>query len=73
MTSIIADLHDCEPASADARTVSAAQCAIVNRIGYDAWAAKPLAITAGGRRSELKVGDLGDPTRAATRSAGTSS
>ncbi|WP_369354904.1 metal ABC transporter solute-binding protein, Zn/Mn family [Streptomyces sp. cg2] len=62
VTSIIAnpdtDPHDYEPTAADARTVAGAQYAIVNGIGYDAWADKLLAANPGNGRTELKVGDL---------------
>ncbi|MGW7005925.1 metal ABC transporter solute-binding protein, Zn/Mn family [Streptomyces sp. NPDC054933] len=62
VTSIITnpatDPHDYEPTAADARTVSGAQYAIVNGIGYDAWADKLLAANPGAGRGELKVGDL---------------
>lgn len=52
------DPHDYEPTSADARTVAGAQYAIVNGIGYDAWADKLLAANPAGGRTELNVGDL---------------
>ncbi|MDF3288438.1 metal ABC transporter solute-binding protein, Zn/Mn family [Streptomyces silvisoli] len=62
VTSIITnpatDPHDYEPTAADARTVSGAQYAIVNGIGYDSWADKLLASNPGTGRTELKVGDL---------------
>jgi zinc/manganese transport system substrate-binding protein len=62
VTSIIdnpdADPHDYEPTAADARTVASAQYAIVNGIGYDAWAPKLLAANPGSDRTELTVGDL---------------
>jgi zinc/manganese transport system substrate-binding protein len=62
VTSIISnpdtDPHDYEPTAADARTVAGAQYAIVNGIGYDAWADKLLAAGPSDGRSELKVGDL---------------
>ncbi|MYT30410.1 MULTISPECIES: zinc ABC transporter substrate-binding protein [unclassified Streptomyces] len=62
VTSIITnpdtDPHDYEPTAADARTVAGAQYAIVNGIGYDAWADKLLAANPGSGRTELKVGDL---------------
>ncbi|GGX42440.1 metal ABC transporter solute-binding protein, Zn/Mn family [Streptomyces noursei] len=62
VTSIITnpdtDPHDYEPTAADARTVAGAQYAIVNGIGYDAWADKLLASNSGSGRTELKVGDL---------------
>ena len=52
------DPHDYEPTAADARTVTTAQFAIVNGIGYDAWADKLLATNPGSDRTELEVGDL---------------
>ncbi|MGN5381080.1 metal ABC transporter solute-binding protein, Zn/Mn family [Streptomyces lasalocidi] len=62
VTSIITnpdtDPHAYEPTAADARTVAGAQYAIVNGIGYDAWADKLLASNPGSGRTELKVGDL---------------
>ncbi|WP_377267776.1 metal ABC transporter solute-binding protein, Zn/Mn family [Peterkaempfera sp. SMS 1(5)a] len=62
VSSIIAnpdtDPHSYEPTAADARTVTTAQYAIVNGIGYDAWADKLLATNPGSGRTELKVGDL---------------
>ncbi|MFJ6216871.1 metal ABC transporter solute-binding protein, Zn/Mn family [Streptomyces sp. NPDC092296] len=62
VTSIIdnpdADPHDYEPTAADSRTVATAQYAIVNGIGYDAWAPKLLAANPDPGRTELTVGDL---------------
>jgi zinc/manganese transport system substrate-binding protein len=62
VTSIITnpatDPHDYEPTAADARTVAGAQYAIVNGVGYDAWADKLLAAGPDPDRAELKVGDL---------------
>lgn len=62
VTSVIdnpsADPHDYEPTAADGRTVATARYAIVNGIGYDAWADKLLAANPAGERKELKVGDL---------------
>ncbi|OIJ97681.1 metal ABC transporter solute-binding protein, Zn/Mn family [Streptomyces monashensis] len=62
VTSIITnpdtDPHAYEPTAADARTVAGAQYAVVNGIGYDAWADKLLASNPGSGRTELKVGDL---------------
>ena len=44
VTSIInnpdADPHDYEPTAADGRAIAAAQLAIINGVGYDAWATK---------------------------------
>jgi zinc/manganese transport system substrate-binding protein len=62
VTSVIdnpnADPHDYEPTAADGRKVATARYAIVNGIGYDAWADKLLAANPDSRRTELKVGDL---------------
>ncbi|MFF7602645.1 metal ABC transporter solute-binding protein, Zn/Mn family [Streptomyces mirabilis] len=62
VTSVItnpnADPHDYEPTAADGRTVATARYAIVNGIGYDAWADKLLAANPDSERTELKVGDL---------------
>ncbi len=62
VTSIITnpatDPHDYEPTAADARTVSQARYAVVNGIGYDAWADKLLSANPSGGRAELNVGDL---------------
>ena len=62
VTSIITnpatDPHDYEPTAADARTVAGAQFAIVNGIGYDAWADKLLSANPSSDRTELNVGDL---------------
>jgi zinc/manganese transport system substrate-binding protein len=52
------DPHDYEPTAADARTVATAQYAIVNGIGYDAWADKLLAADPADGRTELEVGDV---------------
>ncbi|MBB4891131.1 zinc/manganese transport system substrate-binding protein [Streptomyces olivoverticillatus] len=52
------DPHDYEPTAADARTVAGARYAIVNGVGYDAWADKLLAANPAAGRAELKVGDL---------------
>jgi zinc/manganese transport system substrate-binding protein len=62
VTSVInnpnADPHDYEPTAADGRSVATARYAIVNGIGYDAWADKLLSANPNGRRTELKVGDV---------------
>ena len=62
VTSIIAnpdiDPHAYEPTTADARTLTTAQLAIVNGIGYDGWADKLLATNSDSGRTELNVGDL---------------
>jgi zinc/manganese transport system substrate-binding protein len=62
VTSIITnpdtDPHAYEPTATDARTVAGTRYAIVNGIGYDAWADKLLAANPGNGRTELKIGDL---------------
>ncbi|MEV6168705.1 zinc ABC transporter substrate-binding protein [Streptomyces sp. NPDC051954] len=62
VTSIIdnpnADPHDYEPTAADGRTVATARYAVVNGIGYDAWADKLLSANPSSDRTELNVGDL---------------
>jgi len=62
VTSIITnpdtDPHSYEPTTADARTLTTAQLAVVNGIGYDGWADKLLATNADSGRTELNVGDL---------------
>lgn len=58
ITNPAADPHDYEPTSEDARTMAAAQMAIVNGIGYDPWASKLLAANPEPDRVELTVGDL---------------
>ena len=62
VTSIITnpatDPHDYEPTSDDARTMAGARMAIVNGIGYDAWASKLLAANPTPGRVVVSVGDL---------------
>jgi zinc/manganese transport system substrate-binding protein len=62
VTSIInnpdADPHDYEPTAADARLLSGAKLAIINGVGYDAWATKLAATNASSGRTDLTVGDL---------------
>jgi zinc/manganese transport system substrate-binding protein len=58
ITSPSADPHDYEPTSEDARTMATAQLAIVNGIGYDAWATKLLEAEPNADRAELDVGTL---------------
>ncbi|MFE2425894.1 metal ABC transporter solute-binding protein, Zn/Mn family [Streptomyces sp. NPDC059373] len=53
-----ADPHDYEPTAADSRTVATAEYAIVNGIGYDAWADRLLSASPTIGRTDLKVGDL---------------
>jgi zinc/manganese transport system substrate-binding protein len=58
ITNPASDPHDYEPTSADARTMAGARLAIVNGIGYDAWASKLLAANPTQGRLTLDVGDL---------------
>jgi zinc/manganese transport system substrate-binding protein len=62
VTSIInnpdADPHDYEPTAADARAIAAARLAIVNGVGYDAWATKLADTNKGANLTVLTVGDL---------------
>jgi zinc/manganese transport system substrate-binding protein len=62
VTSIIdnpdADPHDYEPAAADARVMAGAGLAIVNGVGYDAWAGKLVDANPAPNRTVLTVGDL---------------
>ena len=62
VTSIIdnpdADPHDYEPTAADGRAISAARLAVVNGVGYDAWATKLADANPSAGRTVLTVGDL---------------
>jgi zinc/manganese transport system substrate-binding protein len=62
VTSIInspdADPHDYEPNAADGRAIAAAQLAIVNGVGYDAWASKLADANKSSSLTVLTVGDL---------------
>ena len=62
VTGIIAgpaqDPHSYEPTARDARLMATAQLAIVNGVGYDAWASRLLASDPAGRRSVLTAGAL---------------
>jgi zinc/manganese transport system substrate-binding protein len=62
VTSIITnpttDPHDYEPSGPDAVNLSGAQLAIVNGIGYDAWATKIVSADPAAARTVLTVGDL---------------
>jgi zinc/manganese transport system substrate-binding protein len=51
------DPHSYEPTAADAVAIARSRMAIVNGIGYDAWAAKLLAANASSSRVVLTVGD----------------
>jgi zinc/manganese transport system substrate-binding protein len=52
------DPHSYEPTSADARTMAAAQLAIVNGVGYDPWASQLLSADPADGRTVLDVGSL---------------
>jgi zinc/manganese transport system substrate-binding protein len=62
VTSIITnpdtDPHDYDATPADGRTMTSAQLAIVNGIGYDPWAPKLLATNPSPNRTVLTVGEL---------------
>jgi len=62
VTSIIVDPstdpHDYSPTAADARTMAAANVAIVNGLGYDSWASRLIAANPVSDRTVLDVGDL---------------
>jgi zinc/manganese transport system substrate-binding protein len=62
VTSIVsnpdADPHDYEPTAADARAMAGAGLAIVNGVGYDAWAGKLIDANPVPNRIVLTVGDL---------------
>jgi zinc/manganese transport system substrate-binding protein len=53
-----ADPHDYEPTSDDARTLAETQLAIVNGLGYDAWASKLLEANPSEGRTVIDVGDV---------------
>lgn len=52
------DPHSYEPTARDARTIAAAQVAIVNGIGYDRWMSQELEASPASGRVVLNVGDL---------------
>lgn len=62
VTSIInnpdADPHDYEPTAADGRAMADAALAIVNGVGYDAWADKLVRANKSSHRTLLNVGEL---------------
>jgi zinc/manganese transport system substrate-binding protein len=62
VTSIInspdADPHDYEPTAADGRQIASARLAIINGVGYDAWASKLAAANPNPDRTDLTVGEL---------------
>jgi zinc/manganese transport system substrate-binding protein len=53
-----ADPHDYEPTSDDARTLAETQLAIVNGLGYDAWASKLLEANPSQGRRVIDAGDV---------------
>jgi zinc/manganese transport system substrate-binding protein len=53
-----ADPHDYEPTAADGRAIATAQLAIVNGVGYDAWATKLADTNKTSALTVLTVGDL---------------
>jgi zinc/manganese transport system substrate-binding protein len=53
-----ADPHDYEPTAADGRAIATASLAIINGVGYDAWATKLAAANPAPDRIDLTVGDL---------------
>ncbi|MDQ1645536.1 MAG: zinc/manganese transport system substrate-binding protein [Cryptosporangiaceae bacterium] len=57
-----ADPHDYEPTAADARLMAGAGLAIVNGVGYDAWAAKLIQANPAGKRTVVTVGDVAGVT-----------
>jgi zinc/manganese transport system substrate-binding protein len=62
VTSIInnpdADPHDYEPTAADGREIASAKLAIINGVGYDAWATKLADANPSSSRTTLTVGDM---------------
>lgn len=52
------DPHDYEPTAADARALATAQLAVVNGVGYDAWAAKLLDANPVDGRRVVDAGDV---------------
>jgi zinc/manganese transport system substrate-binding protein len=52
------DPHSYEPTASDGIAIASSQIAIVNGIGYDAWASKLLAANPSGERVVLDVGKL---------------
>jgi zinc/manganese transport system substrate-binding protein len=53
-----ADPHDYEPTSDDARTLAETELAIVNGLGYDAWASKLLDASPSEGRTVVDVGEV---------------
>ena len=52
------DPHSYEPTASDARAMATAQLAILNGVGYDAWAARLLASDPADGRTVLSAGEL---------------
>ena len=65
------DPHSYEPTAADGVAFARSQMAIVNGIGYDAWASKLIAANPSELRAVLNVGDLLGLKRGTTRTSGT--
>jgi zinc/manganese transport system substrate-binding protein len=53
-----ADPHDYEPTAADGRAIATAQLAIINGVGYDAWATKLADANPSSSRTTVTVADL---------------
>jgi zinc/manganese transport system substrate-binding protein len=53
-----ADPHDYEPTAADGRAIATAQLAIINGVGYDAWATKLAGANPSSSRTTVTVADL---------------
>jgi zinc/manganese transport system substrate-binding protein len=53
-----ADPHDYEPTAADGRAIATAGLAIINGVGYDAWATKLADANPSSSRTTVTVGDL---------------
>jgi zinc/manganese transport system substrate-binding protein len=62
-----ADPHDYEPTAADGRAIATAQLAIINGVGYDAWATKLAEANPSSSRTTLTVADLAGVTAGTTR------
>ena len=52
------DPHSYEPTASDGVAIAKSQMAVVNGIGYDAWASKLIAANPSSSRKVLSVGDL---------------
>ena len=65
------DPHSYEPMASDGVAFARSQMAIVNGIGYDAWASKLIAANPSSSRAVLNVGDLLGLKEGITRTSGT--